>query len=96
MAVKALQYEASDMQFMLNPELIKSKLDFVVFLEQFQKDLIDNPVRWENSTLLDFLSALSGVAHDSSGLFKNQGLEPFAESQWTYLARLFISATVYD
>lgn len=84
------------MQFLTNPELIKSKMDFVVFLEEFRNELLADSNNWENNTLPDFLGALSGVSHDSAGLFKNQGLNPFPENQWTYFARLLLSATVYD
>jgi hypothetical protein len=70
--------------------------DFLAFLEDFHKDLRDNPETWENTNLLDFLEALSAFAHDMDGFYLNRGLPVPKSPQWNTFAYMLVAATMYE
>lgn len=56
-----------------------------------------NPENWENTTLPDFLEALSAYAEDIQGYYDNMKLNVNADkSEWSTFADIFRGATIYE
>lgn len=76
---------------------IRSRADFVEFLNYFNGDYQHNRADWENDNLQDFLSGLEGFATDMDGYYKNTDKSVDVESiSWRMVAEMLLAATVYE
>jgi len=76
---------------------IKSKEDFLKFLEAFNDYLKERKVEWENRTLEDYLEGLTGFVHDLEGYYMNQGEEVDTNTpNWSMFANIMLAATHYE
>lgn len=66
---------------------IKTKEDFLCFMNLLMKDYQENGEQWENNTLHLFFNGIEGYIYDSS-LKK--------EIDWQELAEIFLAARVYE
>ncbi|TRX58737.1 hypothetical protein FNH22_12740 [Fulvivirga sp. M361] len=78
-------------------ENIKSKEDFVMFLQQLRLNLEARPEEWENVTLADFLESLQAYTEDIEGYYKNRHLTFDKDKPtWRVFAQLLLGAKVYE
>ena len=80
---------------------IKSRQDFVIFLNQLLTDYQNNSETWENKNLGDFLEALSRYAIDIEGYYQNTskagaGLIDANCATWRVFADMLQGATIYE
>ena len=72
---------------------IESKEDFIVFLQELQKDFLNNPQEWENTELCEYLEAMEGFLIGSTENSLNK--IDFTPS-WNLFARIMIVASIYE
>ena len=77
-------------------EKIKSKEDLADFVAALKLDLEANSEKWENPTLLRFLSAMEGWIRDMDGYYKNAGQTPSEMPAWRTLADILLASTMYE
>ena len=81
----------------LDFENVNSRLDFARFVDAFRADLNSAPDDWENTTLEDFLEALSAYARDVPGFIRNTQAPVDPESpSWNLFALILRGARVYE
>jgi hypothetical protein len=66
------QYELEASEMNLNDEAnsIKTRDEFVVFVESLRRNLVASPTEWENTQLGDFLEALAAWTSDMDDYYK--------------------------
>ena len=76
---------------------IKTRKDFVIFLNELLSDLHTNKDHWENRDLESFLEALSRYAEDINGFYlnTNQDVDP-DKASWKVMADMFMGARIYE
>jgi len=77
-------------------DLIKTREDFVAFLDGLYREFKQHPETWENSNLEFFLEALAAWAHDMEGFYINQGKPVPKTPEWKTLAQMPLAATTYE
>jgi hypothetical protein len=82
----------------LNDEVgsIKTRDEFVVFVESLRRNLAASPAEWENAQLGDFLEAMAAWASDMDGYYKNNQLPVPAVPTWTTFAQMLLAAKHYE
>ncbi len=75
---------------------IKSKTDFIGFVELLLEDLRSNPEEWENKTLPDFLEAVASWTEDMEGYYINNNLPIPENINWKVFADIFAAAKIYE
>jgi hypothetical protein len=75
---------------------VKSRSEFVRFVEFLNTDLRENRDEWENNNLESFLSGLSGFANDMDGFYRNMGeIVDIEQLSWRMAAQMLLAARVY-
>jgi hypothetical protein len=70
---------------------------FVKFIEELRNDFLENPDKWENKTLPDFLEALSSYAQDIQGYYNNTHQNINADKpDWKTFSEIFKGARIYE
>ncbi|MCC7454629.1 MAG: hypothetical protein IT222_10715 [Crocinitomix sp.] len=81
----------------LNNFKVSDRQTFIKFLELLRNDLLENPERWENKSLPDFLEALSAYTNDIQGYYDNMKLNINADKpDWSTFADIFRGASIYE
>lgn len=75
---------------------IRSREDFVAFVTALTKDLRDNPMTWENTSLERFLEALGAWVEDMDGYYTNQGRAVPQQPDWKVVADMLMAAKTYE
>ncbi len=75
---------------------VKTKEDFLVFMEKLIEDYEKNEDKWENSNLNFYLQAIAAWVGDMDGAYTNFGLEPPQNVSWDVFARILGAATIYE
>jgi hypothetical protein len=85
------------MNQILSGYTVEDRKSFVEFITLLHKDLLNNPAKWENKNLADFLDALGRYASDIEAYYYNNGINIDADkAQWQVFADIFKGATVYE
>jgi hypothetical protein len=74
-------------------EQVKSKEDFVNFLQVLIADFSNNKEEWENPELGRYLEAMEGFLQDSTE--KSINKIDFTPS-WSLFARIMVAASIYE
>ena len=69
---------------------IKTKEDFVCFLQFLKKDYVENKSSWENRDLQAFLEAMISWMNDMDGFYINQGLSIPKNPSWKIFADILM------
>ena len=77
-------------------EALKSKEDFVAFVQLLMEDLKHNGNEWENNTLESYLGAIAAWTEDMNGYYKNMNLPIPENVDWKVFANILIAATMYE
>ncbi len=71
--------------------------NFILFLNNFRKDLINNNSEWENKTLEDFLDAMSRYAEDIDGYYLNTNQKiDLTKIDFKVFADILCGAKIYE
>ncbi|MCR5541872.1 MAG: hypothetical protein K6F71_13780 [Ruminococcus sp.] len=68
---------------------IKTREDFLRFMELFMADIEDEGVR-------DYLGSLTAWAHDMDGYYSNTGKEKPKDINWDFIATLLYTGSIYE
>ena len=94
---KIKDMKSTNDELYISREGLKSKRDFDKFLDLLFKDYKENPEKWENITLNDFLEALSAYSKNIDGYYKNFNIEyDFNKPTWKMFADILLGAKVYE
>ncbi|GIM59515.1 hypothetical protein ACILDT_05440 [Capnocytophaga canis] len=76
---------------------VNTREDFAKFLEMLKNNLEHNPQDWENTTLPDFLDALSRYTEDIQQYYANTNQDIDANiANWSVFADIFKGAMIYE
>ena len=75
---------------------VKTREDFIVFLDKLRSDLGANPHEWENTDLGSFLQAMKAWTTDMDGYYANRGLALPPEPGWQTFADILNGARIYE
>ena len=77
-------------------ELIETREDLVVFIEQLRTDHEDHPEGWGNSDLASFLDGLAGWTDDMAGYLTNRGVDSDEIPVWRLFGMMLLAAAAYE
>ncbi len=77
-------------------EDIQTREDLVVFIKQLEAEVRQKECNWENTSLDNYLEAMSAWIVDMDGVYKNFNLEMKDEPMWRIFARILRAATIYE
>ena len=75
---------------------IKTKSDFINFVELLLENLKNNPEEWENKTLPNFLDAIASWTEDMDGYYINNNLPIPENIDWKVFANILAAAKIYE
>lgn len=76
---------------------VTDRQTFIRFIDLLRQDLLDNPKKWENSRLDNFLEAISSYAGDIQGYYDNTRQNVNADkADWQTFADILKGASVYE
>jgi hypothetical protein len=73
-------------------ERVRSREDFVRFLEELRKNYVAYPTSWENQDLASFLEAFAMWVEDMDGYYLNRKVPAPDQPSWGTLADMFMGA----
>lgn len=75
---------------------VKSRGDFINFVECLNKDFARDSDEWENNDLTGFLAGLSAFSRDMEGYYRNTGEVVNVDViSWKMAAQMLLAASVY-
>ncbi|MBI6550528.1 DUF7660 family protein [Xenorhabdus lircayensis] len=80
----------------MNTKEIKTREDFIEFLETLSSNARNNLNEWENKDLPSYLEAMSSWIEDMDGYYVNQKLSVPENINWTFIADILMAARVYE
>lgn len=75
---------------------IKTKNDFLEFMDYLIKDLKINPEKWENNNLNTYLEGIQAWTEDMEGYFKNNNQKVPEDINWQFIANILFAAKMYE
>jgi len=76
---------------------VKTREDFIKFLNLLLKDYYEDPASWENKPLPEFLRAMGAFSESMQGYYNNTKQNVDAdEPNWGTFADMFRAAKVYE
>lgn len=73
-----------------------TRAELVAFLSQLADSFVEEPERWQNNNLEDFLRAWSAWLEDMDGYFLNRSEPVPEEPSWRLIAQMLLAARVYE
>lgn len=77
-------------------ENVKSKEDFISFINRLSKDNQINNDEWVNKDILSYLEGVSSWVEDMDGYYKNMKLDVPINIDWRFIATLFYVGKIYE
>jgi hypothetical protein len=84
------------MDLMDKANSVKSKDDFIRFIEGLLDNLHNSPGEWENISLHDFLEAMASWVEDMEGYYTNNNLPIPNDINWKVFADILMAAKMYE
>lgn len=75
---------------------IINKEDFVSFVESLITDLNNNPSKWTNKTLLEYLEGIASWTEDMEGYYEYKNIPVPKDVDWKVFANILIAAKMYE
>lgn len=75
---------------------VKSKEDFIHFIEILVSDLKNNPDYWTNHSLESYLEGVASWSEDMEGYYENNNLPIPTDINWNVFANILMAATMYE
>ena len=74
-----------------------TKQEFILFIENFRTDFIENKEQWENKSIEDYLEAISRYTEDIDGYYKNTNQDINLEKvDWKVFADILKGSSMYE
>jgi hypothetical protein len=73
-----------------------SREELVKFLGEMADSIDEEPERWQNSNLPDFLNAWAAWLEDMDGFFLNRGEIVPTSPSWQLIAQMLLAARTYE
>lgn len=90
-----MQDPNSDLEDMT--ERITNRTEFIHFCEDLIRNLRTTPDEWSNSTLEDYLAALTAFLRSADGYYGNMSIDVDANKpSWRLFADMLLAARVYE
>ena len=77
-------------------ENVKSKEDFISFINKLSEDNQINNDEWENKDILSYLEGISSWVEDMDEYYKNMKLDVPTNVDWKFIATLFYVGKIYE
>ena len=77
-------------------ENVKSKEDFISFINKLSEDNQINNDEWENKDILSYLEGISSWVEDMDGYYKNMKRDVPTNVDWKFIATLFYVGKIYE
>lgn len=77
-------------------DIITSRAELAEFVIRLRADLQKNPGDWSNTSLSDFLEALSAWIEDMDDYYLNNQLPVPEQPAWRTVAEMLLAAKVYE
>lgn len=77
-------------------ESIKSRDEFVAFVNELSKSFRMNPESWENNDIGSYLDALAAWVSDMDGYYLNHKLPVPKRPDWKNVADMLLAARSYE
>jgi len=84
------------MELMEQVKKIKTRDDFVVFMQNLLRDLRECPERWENANLEAYLEAIAAWVQEMDGYYLNRGEHVPKHLTWRDLGEILLAARIYE
>lgn len=75
---------------------IKSKEDFLFFVNKLINDLKHNGNTWGNSSLENYLEGIESWVEDMEGYYENTGKPMPKDINWNVFANILMAAKMYE
>jgi hypothetical protein len=75
---------------------ISNKEDFVRFVESLISDLNNNPDKWTNKTLPEYLEGIASWTEDMEGYYEYKNIPIPENIDWRVFANILIAASMYE
>ena len=76
---------------------VTDRVSFISFIKLLRVDLLNNPERWENKNLDDFLEAIGRYTEDVQSYYNNTNQSINADDpNWKTFADIFMGASIYE
>lgn len=76
------------------PDHVVTCDDFLAFVHELRKEVVDNPERWENVTLESYLEALAAWVQDTKPHLN--GDQHLGHTCWRWFCRMLLAAGIYE
>ena len=80
----------------IEPRQVRSKAEFLEFLEALRASLRDSPEQWENPTLERYLEALAAWVDACEYSYRNRGEPVPSGINWRFMAEALAAAQIYE
>lgn len=77
-------------------ENVKSKQDFISFINRLSNDNQINNDEWENKDILSYFEGVSSWVEDMDGYYKYMKLDVPTNIDWRFIATLFYVGKIYE
>lgn len=75
---------------------VKTKEDFLRFLEMLANDRKSNAEEWENKSVEDYLLSIQSWIEDMEGYYENNNIEVPQNIDWNFIANIFYAGKIYE
>ncbi len=77
-------------------QTIVTEQDFVEFVQKFAAEVRENPAKYENRNLPDFLEAMASWTADRDGYYHNIDQPVPQIENWRAIADLLVASSLYE
>lgn len=75
---------------------IKSKEDFIEFINVLLKDFNENPQDWEDKQVYSYLESIQSWVEDMEGYYTNTKQDIPKDINWNFVATLLYVGKIYE
>lgn len=75
---------------------VKSREDFIIFMDYLMHDLKNNANTWENNNLDSYLEAIRNWVEDMDGFYENNNIPIPNEISWEIFSDILMAARIYE
>ena len=75
---------------------VKTKEDFLRFLEMLANDRKSNADEWENKNVEDYLLSIQSWTEDMEGYYDNNNIEVPQNVDWNFIATILYVGKIYE
>ena len=75
---------------------IKTKAEFIEFINILIKDINDKPEEWEDKPVMSYLESIQSWVEDMDGYYQNTKREVPQDINWNFIATLLYVGKIYE